>query len=102
MVRYPHKAVVTLESNGALIDGEWQDGVKTEMLISGRYESVSDGRIVMKSNPLGDEKQVHGYFYTKERPDINTAYQRLRIDSLGIDVDIICWESFQSHSVINV
>lgn len=100
--RYPHTAVVTSESNGKLVDGEWQDGAEAKLSIRGRYEPVSDGRVVMKANALGNEKQVHGYFYTKERPDIDTKYQRLRIDSLGIDVDIVCWEPFQSHSVINV
>lgn len=100
--RYPHTAVVTSESNGRLVDGEWQDGVPIKLSIRGRYEPVSDGRIVMKANALGNEKQVHGYFYTNTKPNIDTKYQRLRIDSLGIDVDVICWDQYQSHSVINV
>ena len=52
----------------------------------------------MKKNSLGDEKQVHGYFYTKVRPDIDVKYLRLQVPSLNVDVDIICWEPYQSHT----
>lgn len=100
--RYPHTAMVTIESNGELVNGEWKKGETGTLSIIGRYHPVSDGRIIKKSNALGDEKQIHGYFYTKVRPDINVKYQRLQVPAFGINVEIICWESYQSHSVICV
>lgn len=102
VTRYPHTAIVTYETGGKLVKGEWVDGDIVTISVKGRYDAVSDGRIVVKKNSLGDEKQVHGYFYTKVRPDIDVKYQRLQVPSLGIDVDIICWEPYQSHSVICV
>ena len=100
--RYPHTAIDTIESNGELVDGEWKKGEPSALSIIGRYDPVSDGRIIKKSNVLGDEKQVHGYFYTKVRPDINAKYHRLQVPAFGINVEIICWEPYQSHSVICV
>mgnify|MGYP001161765637 FL=1 len=102
VTRYPHTALITYEIGGKLVNGEWVDGETKTLSVKGRYDSVSDGRIVMKKNSLGDEKQVHGYFYTKVRPDIDVKYLRLQVPSLNVDVDIICWESYQSHSIINV
>lgn len=100
--RYPHKATVTFEHEGKLVNGEWQAGEKRNIDIIGRYDPVSDGRIIKKLNPLGNEKEVHGYFYTKYRPNINTDYQRLKVPALGIDVAIVCWEQYQTYSVICV
>lgn len=100
--RYPHTAIVTFEIDGKLVDGEWQRGKSGTISIIGRYDPVSDGRIIKKSNALGDEKQVHGYFYTKARPDIDTKYIRIHVPAFGINVEIICWEPYQSHSVICV
>lgn len=65
VTRYPHTALITYEIGGKLVNGEWVDGETKTLSVKGRYDSVSDGRIVMKKNSLGDEKQVHGYFYTK-------------------------------------
>ena len=48
----------------------------------------------------GKEFIVHGEFSTKIRPVENA--KRIRIDSIALDVDIICWEPFQTHSVIYV
>jgi len=100
--RHPHTAIVTYETDGKLVDGEWKKGEPGTLSIIGRYDPVSDGRIIKKTNSLGDEKQVHGYFYTKARPDIDIQYQCLRVPALGINVNIICWEPYQSHSVICV
>lgn len=100
--RYPHTAIVTIEANGQLVNGEWDSGKPTEQSVSGRYDPVSDGTVVLKRNSNGNEKQVHGYFYTKVQPVKDTKYLRLKIASKSIDVPIICWEPYQSHSIINV
>lgn len=100
--RHPHTAIVTIETDGRLINGEWVDGKPIEMFVSGRYDPVSDGTVVLKTNSLGDEKQVHGYFYTKAQPPKDGKFLRLKVASKGIDVPIICWEPYQSHSIINV
>lgn len=100
--RRPHTATVTFESNGKLVEGEWIDGVPSTISIDGRYDPASDGHITKKRNALGDEKQVSGYFYTNVRPELGINYQRLQVPVLGIDVEIICWEPYQSHSVICV
>ena len=100
--RYPHTAIVTMSAKGQVVDGELVPGIPVEISVSGRYDPVSDGRIVLKRNSAGDEAQVHGYFYTKVRPDIDVKYLRLQVPSLNVDVDIICWEPYQSHSIINV
>ena len=77
-------------------------GIPVEISVSGRYDSVSDGRIVLKRNSAGDEAQVHGYFYTKMQPPAGSKFLRLKVESKGIDVPVICWELYQSHSIINV
>ena len=56
--------------------------------------------IQLKQNVDGKEFIVHGEFSTKIRPVENA--KRIRIDSIALDVDIICWEPFQTHSVIYV
>ena len=100
--RYPHTAIVTIDVDGKLVDGEWVKGKPIEMSVPGRYDPVSDGTTVMKANNLGDEKQVHGYFYTRMQPPKDVKLLRLKVYSKGIDVPIICWEPYQSHSIINV
>lgn len=95
-------ATVTIESNGELVDGEWVDGDTIEISVPGRYDPVSDGAIVLKANSLGEEKQVHGYFYTKTPLPKDSKFLRLQLVQKGIDVSIICWEPYQSHSIINV
>lgn len=100
--RYPHTAIVTMSAKGQIVDGEWIPGEPIEIYVPGRYDPVSDGRIVLKRNSTGDEAQVHGYFYTKMQPPADSKFLRLKVVSKGIDVPIICWESYQSHSVICV
>ena len=56
--RYPHTAIVTIEANGHLVNGEWVPGKPVEISVPGRYDPVSDGRIVLKHNSAGDETQV--------------------------------------------
>ena len=76
--------------------------IPVEISVSGRYDPVSDGRIVLKRNSAGDEAQIHGYFYTKMQPPAGSKFLRLKVESKGIDVPVICWELYQSHSIINV
>ena len=42
--RYPHTAIVTIEANGHLVNGEWVPGKPVEISVPGRYDPVSDGR----------------------------------------------------------
>lgn len=100
--RHPHTAIVTIENDGRLVDGEWISGEPIEISVPGRYDPVSDGAIVLKRNSAGDESQVHGYFYTKMQPPVGRKFLRLKVVSKGIDVPVICWEPYQSHSIINV
>ena len=57
VTRYPHTALITYEIGGKLVNGEWVDGETKTLSVKGRYDSVSDGRIVMKKNSLGDESK---------------------------------------------
>lgn len=100
--RYPHTAIVTIDVAGKVVDGEWVPGEPVKISVTGRYDPVSDGAVVMKRNSAGDEAQVHGYFYTKMQPQVDSKFLRLKVESKGIDVPIICWEPYQSHSIINV
>lgn len=100
--RYPHTAIVTIGIEGHLINGEWAEGKPIELSVTGRYDPVSDSVVVLKRNAVGDEAQVHGYFYTKMQPPTEGKFFRLIVASKGIDVPVICWEPYQSHSVICV
>lgn len=100
--RYPHTAVVTIDVAGKVVDGEWVPGEPKKISVPGRYDPVSDGAVVMKRNSAGDETQVHGYFYTKMQPPVGSKFLRLKVEAKGIDVPIVCWEPYQSHSIINV
>lgn len=96
--RYSHKAIVTIQS-GQLVKGEWIAGKPTEIEVPGQYFPSNSGQ-QLKQNADGKEFIVHGEFSTKVRPVENV--KRIRIDSIGLDVNIICWEPFQTHSVIYV
>lgn len=100
--RYPHTAIVTIDVEGQVVNGEWVPGEPMKISVPGRYDPVSDGTVVMKHNSAGDEAQVHGYFYTKMQPPSAGNPLRMKIESKGIDVPVICWESYQSNSIINV
>lgn len=96
--RYSHTAVVTV-STVTLVKGEWVKGDSTEVTVRGQYFPSNSGQQV-KTNADGKEFVVHGEFFTKARPLKDAT--RIRIDSIGLDVEIICWDPFQSHSVIYV
>lgn len=96
--RYSHTAIVTV-STGSLIKGEWVAGVPQEIEVKGQYFPSNSGQQV-KMNADGKEFAVHGEFSTKACPVPDAKH--IRIDSITLDADIICWEPFQTHSVIYV
>lgn len=96
--RYSHTAVITV-STGSLVKGEWIEGEPSEIQIKGQYFPSNSGQ-QMKQNPDGNEFIVRGEFSTKARPIKDAVH--IRIDSIGLDASIICWEPFQTHSVIYV
>ncbi len=100
--RNAHTAVVTVPgSGGKVVNGEWVNGESPIQLeVKGHYDPVSNSRVVIKVNSQGNEKEVHGEFYTRAKAVKEASH--LHIDSIGIDVDIISWEQYQSHSVIYV
>lgn len=98
MKRYSHTAIVTV-STGSLIKGEWMAGAPQEIEVKGQYFPSNSGQQV-KQNVDGKEFVVHGEFSTKVCPV--TDAKHIRIDSIALDADIICWEPFQTHSVIYV
>lgn len=99
MKRHSHTAIVTVPA-GSLVKGEWMAGEPMEIELKGQYYPSRDSGGGVKKNIDGEERPVHGEFSTKERPVPDANH--IRIDSIGLDVDIICWEPFQSHSVIYV
>ena len=96
--RYSHTAIVTIQS-GQLVKGEWVAGEPTEIEVTGQYFPSNSGT-QLKQNADGKEFIVHGEFSTKARPVENAKH--IRIDSVGLDVAIFCWEPYQTHSVIYV
>lgn len=96
--RYSHTAVITV-STGSLVKGEWVEGESSEIVVKGQYFPSNSGQ-QMKRNANGNEFIVRGEFSTKAWPVKDAVY--IRIDSIGLDVPIICWEPFQTHSVIYV
>ncbi|MGR4857902.1 hypothetical protein ABLT32_02215 [Bacteroides pyogenes] len=100
--RYSYVAIVTVEVSGSVINGEWQEGRTEKVEVKGHYDSMNDSRIIIRRNPNGDEKQVSGFFYTKRKPKFEGTPVRLTVPELDIDVPVICWDPYQSHSVINV
>lgn len=95
--RYSHTAIITI-SVGSLVKGEWVAGMPQEIEVKGQYFPNNSG--IQKKNIDGEECPVHGEFSTKIQPVKNAV--RIRIDSIGLNGEIICWERFQSHSVIYV
>lgn len=96
-----HTAIVTIPGSGGMVNGEWVDsGEPTEIELKGHYDPVNNARVVIKKNSLGNEKEVHGEFYTHSKADKTASH--LVVASIGVDVDIISWEQYQSHSVIYV
>jgi hypothetical protein len=97
--RYPHTAIVTIITDGGLVNGEWVDGTDSTVEIQGRFDPV-DTNDVIRTNPQGNEQIVRGEFYTKRKKAACAV--SLEIAELGIKRDIICWWNYQTHSVISV
>lgn len=100
--RYPDIAIVTVATQGQYIEGEFVEGSPETIAVTGRYDPVNSRAEVLKRNSLGDEMRVRGEFYTKSQPPADRTPTHLKIARLNIDVDIISWESYQSHSIISV
>lgn len=100
--RNAHIATVTIPgTGGGVVNGEWVEGGNpTELSVKGRYDPVSNSMVVLKTNSLGNEVGVHGEFYTRTKADKTATH--LDIASIGVDVNIITWEQYQSHSIIFV
>lgn len=100
--RNAHTAIITLESGGKLVEGEWKEGTTETIEVKGHYDAASDARIIVRRNSNGDEKQVSGYFYTGKKPLFDGTPTKISIKELDISVPVICWDPYQSHSVICV
>lgn len=100
--RRAYTAVITLEIGGGIVNGEYQEGPTKTIEVKGHYDSASDSRIIIRRNSNGDEKQISGFFYAGRKPEFEGIPIRLSVLELGIDVPIICWDPYQSHSVINI
>lgn len=100
--RNSHTAVVTIPGSGGLVNGEWVEGgaAPTEIEVKGHYDPVNNSRVVIKVNSQGNEKEVHGEFYTRSKAVKEATH--MHIASIEISVDIISWDQYQSHSVIYV
>lgn len=97
MVRYPHKAIIT-SNNGSVVDGEYVSGLLSDIDVQGRFEA-SNSNNKIKLNSLGNEVIVRGTFFTKKQ---ELKGEKLVIESLGLDLKIICIEHFQSYTAIYV
>lgn len=97
--RYSHTAVVSGETNGKVVGGEYVPGSTFEIVVKGQYFPDNSGRQV-KMNIDGKEFTVKGEFSTTHKKIKDAT--RIRIDSIGLDVKIESWEQFQTHSVIYI
>ena len=97
--RYPHKALVTIETDGRLENGDWVEGKKETIEVVGRFDPVNTSDII-RLNSKGDEVIVRGEFYTQHKK-VEGAIS-IEVPEVGIKRDIVCWYDFQSHSVISV
>lgn len=94
-----HTAIVTLEVDGHLENGEWIEGSKQELTIKGRYIPGNNGNQTVK-NKDGNEVIYKGRFMTYN--PINKDAVRLLIESKGVESLIINWYPYDSHTVIYI
>ena len=97
--RYSHKAIITIEIDGHLVNGEWVEGSKQEIEVKGQYFPNNSGN-QLKKGLDGRDFVIKGEFSTQHKK-IERA-TRIRIDSIGLDEKIESWEQFQVHSVIYI
>lgn len=96
---FSHTAIVTIEAEGSLVNGEWIRGELSEIEINGRYYSSNNGSQIRK-NDNGDEFVVKGEFTTCELKQKGAT--RIVIKSKDLDEQIQSWEQYQTHSVIYI
>ena len=96
MKRYPHIAVVTIEKDGRIEKGEYIEGAKSHIEITGRYEASGNNKVT--KNRDGNEIIVKGAFYTKQHKIDDVNEMMINNESKSV----ICWEDFQNHSVIYI
>lgn len=94
-----HTAVITVEVDGHLENGEWIEGSKQKIEIKGRYVPGNNGNQTVK-NIDGNEIVYKGRFMTST--PINKDATRFLIESKGVEAPIINWYPYDSHSVIYV
>ena len=97
--RYPHTAIITIKTDGSVVNGEWVEGGTQTVEVVGRYDPVSTNNVI-RQNANGDEVAVNAEFYTQHEKIEGSV--SLEIVSLGIKRNIICWWPYQTHSVISV
>ena len=97
-----HTAIITVESGGKIVGGEWLEGELSEITICGRFDQCNSSRHIEKQNADGNTLRVYGEYYTKAKSPKDGKPIRISIDTIGVDKDIIVWEDYQSHSVIYV
>ena len=100
MKRYPHIAILTVQSELTYSKGK-RGQVKTEAIqVSGRYDPVNR---TLTKNVDGNEVQISGEFYTRGIPCVDGKIVNLRIKSLGIDAPVIGPPTvYQSHLILTV
>lgn len=82
------------------VKGEKVPGATFELIVKGHLGPLDTSYAIVKKNSYGEEKRVSGYFYTNRRPAYDGNAVRVKIETLCIDVPVICWDPYQSHSVI--
>ncbi len=97
--RYPHTAIITIKTDGSVVNGEWVEGGTQTVEVVGRYDPVSTNNVI-RQNANGAEVVVNAEFYTQSEKIIGAV--SIEIASLGIKRNIICWWPYQTHSVISV
>ena len=97
--RYSHKAIVTIQS-GQLVKGECRSPVEpTEIEVTGQYFPSNSGQ-QLKPRMLMERNLSYTVSSLQRYVPVENA-KRIRIDSIALDVDIICWEPF-SDSLCNL
>lgn len=97
--RYSHLAIITVEVDGHLQNGEWIEGSKQEFAVKGQYFPNNSGN-QKKVNIDGNEFNVKGEFSTTAKKIKGAT--RIKIDSISLNAKIESWEQFQTHSVIYI
>lgn len=98
--RHSHIAILTIKKDDQVVRGETIPGGTETIEIKGRYDAMDIKGDVIRKNILGDEKRVSGEFYTKAEPVPGVVH--LKIENLGVDKDVICWQPYQTHSIVSV